>query len=136
MRRQCELLALSRSSYYYQDAGVSSEDLRMMRLIDEQYMRTPFFGSRQMAAFLTRQLREPVNRKRMQRLMQQMGIEAIYARPRTTQRNAEHRVFPYLLRNLEITRKDRACKTFCVTVAEERYLLVSSGMRPSYMTAK
>jgi putative transposase len=100
------LLGLSRSSYYYQDAEMSSEDLRMMRLIDEQYLRTPFFGSRQMAVFLARQLDEPVNRKRMQRLMQQMGIEAVYARPRTTQRNAEHRVFPYLLRNLEITRKD------------------------------
>ena len=79
----------------------------MMRLIDEQYLRTPFFGSRQMSSVLTRQLQQPVNRKRVQRLMRQMGIEAIYPRPRTTQRNAGHRVFPYLLRNLEITRKDQ-----------------------------
>lgn len=78
-----------------------------MRLIDEQYLRTPFFGSRQMSSVLTRQLQQPVNRKRVQRLMRQMGIEAIYPRPRTTQRNAGHRVFPYLLRNLEITRKDQ-----------------------------
>ena len=70
-----------------------------MRLIDEQYLRTPFYGSRRMTVWLSQQGRL-VNRKRVQRLMRLMGIEAIYPRPRTTQRNAEHRVFPYLLRGV------------------------------------
>ncbi len=111
VRRQCELLGLSRSSYYYQGTGESVEDLRLMRLIDEQYLRTPFFGSRQMARWLGREPGSSVNRKRVQRLMRTMGIEAIYPRPRTTRRNPEHRVFPYLLRDLQITRKDQVWST-------------------------
>ena len=97
VRRQCELLGLSRSSYYYQGTGESVKDLRVMRLIDEQYLRTPFFGSRQMARWLGREPGSSVNRKRVQRLMRMMGIEAIYPRQRTTRRNPEHRVFPCLL---------------------------------------
>jgi putative transposase len=81
-----------------------------MRLIDEQYLRTPFFGSRRMAIWLTQQGRL-VNRKRVQRLMRLMGIEAIYPRPRTTQRNAEHRVFPYLLRGVAIVRPNQVWST-------------------------
>ena len=81
-----------------------------MRLIDEQYLRTPFFGSRKMAIWLAQQGRA-VNRKRVQRLMRLMGIEAIYPRPRTTQRNAEHRVFPYLLRDVAILRPDQVWST-------------------------
>jgi putative transposase len=111
VRRQCELLGLNRSSYYYELAAESSENLQLMRLIDEQYLQTPFFGSRQMATWLGRRLNEPVNRKRMQRLMRIMRIEAIYPRQRTTQRNLEHRVFPYLLRDLAITRKDQVWST-------------------------
>ena len=82
-----------------------------MRLIDEQYLRTPFFGSRQMATWLGVHLQEAVNRKRVQRLMRTMGIEAIYPRPRTTRRNLEHRVFPYLLRDVAIIRKDQVWST-------------------------
>ena len=81
-----------------------------MRLIDEQYLRTPFFGSRKMAIWLAQQGRA-VNRKRVQRLMRLMGIEAICPRPRTTQRNAEHRVFPYLLRDVAILRPDQVWST-------------------------
>jgi putative transposase len=109
--RQCELLGLNRSSYYYDGADVLQKDLWLMRLIDEQYLRTPFFGSRMMAEWLSRDLTERINRKRVQRLMRMMGIEAIYPKPCTTLRNAEHRVFPYLLRNLEITRKDQVWST-------------------------
>jgi len=82
-----------------------------MRLIDEQYLRTPFFGSRRMSQWLSRQEGARVNRKRIRRLMRRMGIEAIYPKPRTTRRNAQHRVFPYLLRNVQITRKDQVWST-------------------------
>ena len=111
IQRQCELLGLSRSAYYYEPAGESLEDLKLMRLIDEQYLRTPFFGSRQMATWLGVRLDEAVNRKRVQRMMRVMGIEAIYPRARTTRRNLEHRVFPYLLRDVAIIRKDQVWST-------------------------
>ena len=111
IRRQCELLGLNRSSWYYQGSEVNQEDLRLMRLLDEQYLRTPAFGSRMMSQLLSRQFGYAVNRKRVQRLMRTMGIQAIYPRPRTTLRNAEHRVFPYLLRGLAITRKDHVWST-------------------------
>ena len=81
IRRQCELLGLSRSSFYYEPAGVSAEDLRLMRLIDEQYTARPFYGSRRMVVGLEQQ-GEDVNRKRVQRLMRIMGLEAIYPKPR------------------------------------------------------
>jgi putative transposase len=111
VRRQCELVGLNRSSYYYELAAESSENLKLMRLIDEQFLRTPFFGSRLMADWLGRYLHEPVNRKRTQRLMRIMRIEAIYPRQRTTRRNLEHRVYPYLLRDLAITHKDQVWST-------------------------
>ena len=81
-----------------------------MRLIDEQYLRTPFYGSRRMAVWLAQQGRL-VNRKRVQRLMRVMGIEAIYPRPRTTWRNAKHRIFPYLLRDVAIVRANQVWST-------------------------
>jgi putative transposase len=81
-----------------------------MRLIDEQYLRRPYFGSRRMAVWLE-SIGRVVNRKRVQRLMRQMGIEALYPQPRTTQRNANHRVFPYLLRDVEIVRPDQVWST-------------------------
>lgn len=101
VRRQCELLGLARSTCYYEPAEESADNLRLMRLIDEQHLRTPFYGSRNLTTFL-RLAGEQVNRKRVQRLMRLMGIEAIYPRPRTTWRNTKHRVFPYLLRDVEI----------------------------------
>jgi len=81
-----------------------------MRLIDEQYLRTPFYGSRRMTVWLQAE-GWPVNRKRVQRLMRMMGIEAIYPRPRTTWRNAQHRIFPYLLRDVPIVRADQVWST-------------------------
>lgn len=101
VRRQCELLGLNRSSAYYGAVGESPENLELMRRIDEQYMKTPFYGSRRMAACLS-QGEELVNRKRVQRLMGVMGIEAIYPRRRTTQVSSEHRKYPYLLRGMEV----------------------------------
>lgn len=110
VRRQCELLGLCRSGLYYEPARESEADLRLMRLIDEQYLRTPFYGSRRMAAHLTAR-GEPVNRKRAQRLMRIMGLEAIYPRPRTTTRSPDHKIYPYLLRDATIDRCDQVWST-------------------------
>ena len=103
--RQCELLGLPRSTYYYVAAVASEEDLQLMRAIDEQYLKTPFYGSRRMAVTLSEPGR-PVNRKRVQRLMREMGLEAIYPR-KTTVRAAGHRVYPYLLRGLRVDRPNQ-----------------------------
>jgi putative transposase len=110
VRRQCQLLGLSRSTWHYRSVEESADNLRLMRQIDEQYLRTPFYGSRRMAIWLAREGHE-VNRKRVQRLMRLMGIEAIYPKPRTTGRNPQHRVFPYLLRNVKIMRPDQVWST-------------------------
>jgi putative transposase len=82
VRRQCELLGLRRSSLYYQPCGETAENLWLMRLIDEQYTAHPFYGSRKMAAWLREVHQEEVNRKRVQRLMRRMGLEATYPKPR------------------------------------------------------
>ena len=110
MRRQCELLGVNRSGLYYEPAAESEANLRLMRLIDEQYLRTPFYGSRRMAAHLAAR-GEPVNRKRVQRLMRIMGLEAIYPKPRTTTRSPDHKIYPYLLRDLTIDRCDQVWST-------------------------
>ena len=110
VKRQCELLGLPRSTYYYQAGTESEKNLQLMRLIDEQFLRRPFFGSRKMAIWLGQQGHE-VNRKRVQRLMRLMGIEAIYRKPRTTIRCLENKVYPYLLRNVAITHPDQVWST-------------------------
>jgi putative transposase len=103
LTRQCQLLGLSRAALYYRPVEVSAEELALMALIDRQYLRTPFYGSRRMTALLQTQGHK-VNRKRVQRLMRLMGIEAIYQRPRTSRPAPEHRIYPYLLRGLLIER--------------------------------
>jgi putative transposase len=103
--RQCELLGLNRSTYYLAPATESEENLRLMRLIDEQYLRTPFYGSRRMVASLRRQ-GEAVNRKRVQRLMALMGLEGLHPGPRTTIAAPDARAYPYLLRDRVTTRVD------------------------------
>ena len=105
IRRQCELLELERSSYYYQPAEETAENLALMRAIDEEYTRHPFYGSRRLADGLG------VNRKRVQRLMRIMGLEAVGPKPRTTRRAKEHKIYPYLLRNVEVTRRDQVWST-------------------------
>ena len=101
--RQCELLSISRSGFYHAPSGESTTHLGLMRLIDEQFMATPFYGSRQMTWHL-RRLGHAVGRKRVRRLMRRMGLAAVYQRPRTSVPHPEHRVFPYLLRDLTIER--------------------------------
>ena len=108
--RQCELLGVCRSSVYYEPVPVSGEDLELMRLIDRQYLRTPFYGTRRMVVVLGQQ-GHPVERKRVQRLMRTMGLEAIYPKPRTSKPGAGHKVYPYLLRGLTITRANHVWAT-------------------------
>lgn len=103
--RKCELLGLNRSTYYLPPAVESAENLRLMRLIDEQYLKTPFYGSRRMTAFLVRR-GEAINRKRVQRLMALMGLEGLHPGPRTTRPAADARAYPYLLRGRELTHID------------------------------
>lgn len=108
MKRQCELLGINRSTLYYKPRPESANNATLRRLIDEQYLKTPFYGSRKMTEHL-KDLDYFVNRKRIQRLMRQMGIEAVYAKKkRTTIRNPEHKVYPYLLRNVEVNRPNQA----------------------------
>jgi putative transposase len=106
VRRQCELLGLNRSTFYYEPTGETSENLRLMRLIDEIYTACPFYGSRKIAEELTRR-GEEVNRKRVQRLMRIMGLEAIYPKPRLSAAGRGHRIYPYLLRGVTIERPDQ-----------------------------
>jgi putative transposase len=104
--RQCELVSISRSSFYYQPVGETAENLALMRLIDAQFLETPWYGSRQMARHLRRDGHE-VGRKRVRRLMGVMGLVPIYQRPRTTVPHPEHRVYPYLLRDLAVERPNQ-----------------------------
>lgn len=106
IRRQCELLGISRASLYYRRQGESEENLRLMRVIDRQYTRAPFYGSRRMTAWLRSQ-GWAVNRKRVGRLMREMGIEAVYPKPKLSQRGQGHQIYPYLLRGVEVKRADQ-----------------------------
>ena len=106
MARQYELLGLPRSTYYYQSQGESPENLHLMRLLDEQYTQTPYYGIRRMTAWLRRQ-GYSVNHKRVRRLLRTMGLETIYPKPRRSQPNPEHRVYPYLLRGLVVERPNQ-----------------------------
>jgi putative transposase len=110
VRRQCDLLGLSRSSLYYAPAGETAANLRLMRLIDAEYTAHPFYGSRRMTAWLIRQ-GEAVNRKRVQRLLRLMGLEAIYPKPRLSAAGRGHRIYPYLLRGVRIERPDQVWST-------------------------
>jgi putative transposase len=110
VRRQCQLLGLSRSSLYYEPAAETAENLRLMRLIDQEYTAHPFLGSRRLTAWLIGQ-GEAVNRKRVQRLMRLMGLEAIYPKPKLSAARAGHRIYPYLLRGVSIQRPDQVWST-------------------------
>ncbi len=106
LSRQCRVLAISRSSFYYAPKGESPENLALMRRIDELFLKYPFYGSRQMVRQLRREgLR--VGRHRVRRLMRLMGLEAIYQAPRTSTPHPAHRIYPYLLRGLAIDRPDQ-----------------------------
>lgn len=126
MRRQCELLGVSRSSLYYEAVEPDAEDLALMRRMDELHLAHPFFGSR----MLTQTLKQEgcvVNRKRVQRLMRLMGLQSLAPQPRTSQPAPEHAVFPYLLRNLTINRVNQ------VWAADITYIPMSRGF--AYLVA-
>lgn len=106
IRRQCELLGLNRSSYYYEPAGETPLNLELMRCMDEQYLRTPFFGVPQMTKVLRRR-GYGVNPKRIRRLMRLMGLQAVYPRPRTSKPASAHKIYPYLLKGLKVECPDQ-----------------------------
>ena len=110
MVRRCELLAIARSTAYYEAVPVSDNDLVVMRRIDEIHLRLPFYGSRRICDELEDQ-GPPVNRKRVQRLMRQMGVRALYPRPRTSHPGQGHKIYPYLLKDISIERPNQVWAT-------------------------
>ena len=110
--RQCELVSISRSGFYYRPAGETPLNLTLMQLIDAQFLETPWYGSRQMARHLRRE-GYTVGRKRVRRLMARMGLEPIYQRPRTTIPHPGHRIYPYLLREMVV---DRPNQVWCADI--------------------
>ena len=118
--RQCQLVGLSRSTWYYRAVGESAETLALMQRIDQLYLEYPFYGSRQMMRHLAREGKR-VGRHRVRRLMRLLGLEAIYRKPRTSVANPDHRVYPYLLRGLTIERPNQ------VWCADITYIPVKGG---------
>jgi putative transposase len=110
IRRQCELLGVHRAGLYYQPRGESEENLRLMRLLDEQYTRTPFYGRRRMRVWLRDQGYE-VNPKRVARLMDLIGIAAIYPKPKLSVPGDGHKIYPYLLEGVEVNRVNQVWST-------------------------
>ena len=117
---QCRLLDISRSGLYYQPKGISEEELALMKLIDRQYLATPFYGARKIAAWLKSQ-NYSINRKRVRRLMRLMGITAIYRRPRISKPAPGHKIYPYLLKDMKITRPNQ------VWAADITYIPMARG---------
>jgi putative transposase len=117
---QCRILDLNRSTYYYKKKPVKPEDLKLMRIIDEQYLKNPSWGSRSLRNHL-RRLGYKINRKRVQRLMRLMGLEAIYPKPKTSRPHPAHKVYPYLLRNTVVQRPNQ------VWAADITYIPMNRG---------
>jgi putative transposase len=117
---QCALLQVPRSTLYYKPEPVSSEELQLMRRIDELYTKWPFYGSRRMVAEL-RGEEHVVNRERVRRLMRLMGIEAIYQKPNTSRKHPSHKIYPYLLKHLTI---DRPNQVWCADIT---YIRMATG---------
>jgi putative transposase len=118
--RQCRLLDISRSGLYYRSKGISEENLTLMKLIDRQYLSTPYYGARKIAAWLKSQ-GYLVNRKRVRRLMRLMGLVAIYRRPKTSKPAPGHQIYPYLLGSLKVTRPNQ------VWAADITYIPMARG---------
>lgn len=106
MSRQCKLLQIHRSGLYCASSSESEENLKLMRLLDEQYLKTPFYGARRLTKWLQRQ-GYAVNRKRIRRLMKLMGWQTLYRKPNTSWKNKQHAIYPYLLKELTIERNNQ-----------------------------
>jgi putative transposase len=119
VKRQCELLGLARSTAYYQPKPESEENLALMRLLDEQYTQTPFYGVRRMTEWL-RAEGYGVNPKRVRALLRKMGLCAIYPAPKTTTANLQHRIYPYLLRGVPIREVNQVWSTDITYVRMQR----------------
>lgn len=104
--KQCMLLSINRSSYYYQPATETDYNLFLMKIIDQEYLKYPFYGSRQMRRHLVR-MGNNISRHRVRRLMRKMGLIAIYQKPKTSYKNDTHKIYPYLLRNLKISKSNQ-----------------------------
>lgn len=104
IRRQCELLQLNRSSFYYEPIEVDAAELELLHQLDREYTAHPFYGSRRLAVVLSQQLGFEINRKRIQRLMRQLGVAAVQPRRSTSTPHPQHRIYPYLLRNVKVLR--------------------------------
>ena len=117
--RQCDILGVNRSSYYYKPKPIKPEELKLMRKIDELYTEQPSRGSRSIARQLRRQ-RIKANRKKVQRLMRKMGIEAVYPKPKTSRPHPKHKIYPYLLRNMTIDRPNQVWASDITYVPMER----------------
>jgi len=111
INRQCALLKVSKGALYYEPKVIDPYNLILMDLIDEQHTKTPFYGSRRLTVYLKKVKGHHVNRKRIQRLMKLMRIAAVYPKPKTTNRDKEHKIYPYLLRDVEIVRPDQVWST-------------------------
>ena len=121
IQRQCELLGLVRSLWYYQPKAESPEDLRLMQLMDEQYLKTPFYGVLRMTEWLKKKLATPINPKRVRRLLRKMGLMAIYPKRNLSKPAPGHQIYPYMLRDLEITRPNQ------VWSADITYIRLTGG---------
>ena len=126
INRQCNLLEVSKGALYYQPASIDPYTLSLMDIIDEQHTSTPFYGSRRLTAYLNAKGHE-INRKRVQRLMRLMRIESIYPKPKLSRRLENHKIYPYLLRGVNIERPDHVWST------DITYIRVSNGF--VYLTA-
>ncbi len=111
--RQCALVSIAQSTFYREPAPETAVNLDLMRRIDEQFLETPWYGSRQMMRHLRRE-GHAVGRKRVRRLMAKMGLAAIYQRPRTTVPHPDHRIYPYLLRDLTV---DQPNQVWCADIS-------------------
>jgi putative transposase len=120
LTKQCQVLNISRSSLYYQAIAIAPETLKIMKRMDEVFMLYPFFGSRQMARYLQRE-GVSIGRHRVRRLMRVMGLHAIYRKPNTSKPNPEHKIYPYLLRNLKIAKANH------VWCADITYIPMQNG---------
>ena len=126
IERQCDLLGLSRSSYYYQPCPESAENLALMQEIDKIYTKYPFYGARRLSVNISTDY-QPINLKKVRRLMKLMGIETIYPKPDLSKSDLEHKIYPYLLRGKKIEKINEVWSTDITYVPMKQGFLYLSG---------